>query len=215
MKFFFFLFGAFCRQRRAEWQWAERRSFVASRWTWLQAQVSDLEYRIRQQSDIYRQIRATKGSVTLGDVTEVVTPGKDSTPTTSTTAAIPSDLPNGVIDRVQTPAADVTQTAARCRPLRSYRKRKLLRTYGLQQLSRKAARLSTVRCSCYPPVTPCALCSGRYNNTEAVDPAVLPPTECLALLDHSYHSVLSFDQGQCHLSFAARSWRLVSTCSDL
>ena len=35
--------------------------------TWLQAQVSDLEYRIRQQSDIYRQTRASKGVAILGE----------------------------------------------------------------------------------------------------------------------------------------------------
>ncbi|XP_029444044.1 KAT8 regulatory NSL complex subunit 1-like isoform X2 [Rhinatrema bivittatum] len=52
--------------RRAEWQWAVERAAIICRWTWLQAQVSDLEYRIRQQTDIYRQIRANKGSVVLG-----------------------------------------------------------------------------------------------------------------------------------------------------
>ncbi|XP_062892986.1 KAT8 regulatory NSL complex subunit 1-like [Mobula hypostoma] len=52
----------------AEWRWAVERAAIVSRWNWLQAHVSDLEYRIRQQTDIYRQIRANKGSVVLGDV---------------------------------------------------------------------------------------------------------------------------------------------------
>ncbi|XP_020854864.1 KAT8 regulatory NSL complex subunit 1-like isoform X3 [Phascolarctos cinereus] len=51
----------------AEWQWALERAAIICRWTWLQAQVSDLEYRIRQQTDIYKQLRANKGPVVLGE----------------------------------------------------------------------------------------------------------------------------------------------------
>ncbi|NWZ68875.1 KANL1 protein, partial [Acrocephalus arundinaceus] len=47
-------------RRRAEWRWAADRAAIVSRWNWLQAHVSDLEYRIRQQTDIYKQIRANK-----------------------------------------------------------------------------------------------------------------------------------------------------------
>ncbi|XP_058037954.1 KAT8 regulatory NSL complex subunit 1 isoform X2 [Ahaetulla prasina] len=55
-------------RRRSEWQWAADRAAIVSRWNWLQAHVSDLEYRIRQQTDIYKQIRAHKGLVQLGEV---------------------------------------------------------------------------------------------------------------------------------------------------
>uniref|UniRef100_A0AAR2LJW2 PEHE domain-containing protein n=1 Tax=Pygocentrus nattereri TaxID=42514 RepID=A0AAR2LJW2_PYGNA len=48
--------------RRAEGRFALERASIISRWTWLQAQISDLEYRIRQQADIYRQIRNSKVS---------------------------------------------------------------------------------------------------------------------------------------------------------
>ncbi|CAI5789299.1 Hypothetical predicted protein [Podarcis lilfordi] len=44
------------------------RAAIICRWTWLQAQVSDLEYRIRQQTDVYKQLRANKGPVVLGDL---------------------------------------------------------------------------------------------------------------------------------------------------
>lgn len=53
--------------RRAEGRYAVDRSSIISHWNWLQAHVSDLEYRIRQQTDIYRQIRANKGPVLLGE----------------------------------------------------------------------------------------------------------------------------------------------------
>uniref|UniRef100_A0A8C5PG99 PEHE domain-containing protein n=1 Tax=Leptobrachium leishanense TaxID=445787 RepID=A0A8C5PG99_9ANUR len=52
---------------RAEWHWALERAAIICRWTWLQAQVSDLEFRIRQQTEIYKQIRCAKGGVVLGD----------------------------------------------------------------------------------------------------------------------------------------------------
>ncbi|XP_063156689.1 KAT8 regulatory NSL complex subunit 1 isoform X1 [Candoia aspera] len=55
-------------RRRSEWQWAADRAAIVSRWNWLQAHVSDLEYRIRQQTDIYKQIRANKGLVLLGEM---------------------------------------------------------------------------------------------------------------------------------------------------
>ncbi|KAM7174431.1 KAT8 regulatory NSL complex subunit 1 isoform 2-T2 [Macrochelys suwanniensis] len=51
---------------RAECQWAMERAAIICQWTWLQAQISDLEYRIRQQTDIYKQLRANKGPVVLG-----------------------------------------------------------------------------------------------------------------------------------------------------
>ncbi|XP_075032970.1 KAT8 regulatory NSL complex subunit 1 isoform X2 [Mixophyes fleayi] len=54
-------------KRRCEWIWAQERADVVSRWNWLQAHVSDLEYRIRQHTDFYRQLRAGKGQVVLGD----------------------------------------------------------------------------------------------------------------------------------------------------
>ncbi|XP_064361685.1 KAT8 regulatory NSL complex subunit 1-like isoform X2 [Dromaius novaehollandiae] len=54
------------RRHHAECQWAMERAAIICRWTWLQAQISDLEYRIRQQTDIYKQLRANKGPVVLG-----------------------------------------------------------------------------------------------------------------------------------------------------
>ncbi|XP_072858803.2 KAT8 regulatory NSL complex subunit 1 [Pogona vitticeps] len=55
-------------RRLAERQWAVERAAIICRWTWLQAQVSDLEYRIRQQTDVYKQLRANKGPVVLDDL---------------------------------------------------------------------------------------------------------------------------------------------------
>ncbi|XP_030065633.1 KAT8 regulatory NSL complex subunit 1-like protein isoform X2 [Microcaecilia unicolor] len=49
----------------SEWVWLVDRARVGSRWTWLQAQISELEYKIQQLTDIHNQIRATKGMVIL------------------------------------------------------------------------------------------------------------------------------------------------------
>lgn len=255
---------------------------MASRWTWLQAQVSDLEYRIRQQSEIYKQIRHTKGSVLLGeppvpeDLTKTVKQAKSGklSPLDAKIANLekknevsPCNIStllmnvnrqasrltqslgnclspvqgtaltdeklkghnhtkplNGVINSGQLatngndsditdspstvgpggdasslemyPALDMSCQAARCRPVRSYRKRKLLRTAGLHQISRKAARLSSVKCQCYPPVMSCPMCGGRYNNVQSIDPDVMPLNERVSLVDPAFHPVLSFNQGE-------------------
>lgn len=267
--------------QRAEWRWALERASVAARWTWLQAQVSDLEYRIRQQNDIYRQIRASKGAVVLGDqpahdeksrnqqrggrrtgimdkgnpveqnemspcdmstllsnvarqssqVTQQLGQGGVLTPLSSPSESASMSLkcsagrsskdlvpvpgkgnpiPNGLLENTCTGGSHTPETkqlqangenppdpscqASRCRPVRSYRKRKLLRTTGLHLVSRKAARMATIKCHCYPPFVPCALCGGRYNNVMSLDPEVMPLHERVALLDSSFHPVLSFGQ---------------------
>ncbi|XP_066529971.1 KAT8 regulatory NSL complex subunit 1 isoform X2 [Hoplias malabaricus] len=65
--------------RRAEGRYAVDRASIISHWNWLQAHVSDLEYRIRQQTDIYRQIRANKGPVVLGESSVCESVAEDST----------------------------------------------------------------------------------------------------------------------------------------
>ncbi|XP_034073387.1 KAT8 regulatory NSL complex subunit 1-like isoform X3 [Gymnodraco acuticeps] len=60
--------------KRAESRYTVERAAIISHWNWLQAHISDLEYRIRQQTDIYRQIRASKGSVELGGLSSSAVP---------------------------------------------------------------------------------------------------------------------------------------------
>ncbi|XP_068877900.1 KAT8 regulatory NSL complex subunit 1-like protein isoform X2 [Aphelocoma coerulescens] len=49
----------------SESKWLADRARIGSRWTWLQAQISELEYKIQQLTDLHRRIRATKGMVVL------------------------------------------------------------------------------------------------------------------------------------------------------
>ncbi|KFV65779.1 KAT8 regulatory NSL complex subunit 1-like, partial [Dryobates pubescens] len=52
----------------SEWKWLADRARIGSRWTWLQAQISELEYKIQQLTDLHRQIRATKGMVIIEEL---------------------------------------------------------------------------------------------------------------------------------------------------
>ncbi|CAH2229784.1 jg5800 [Pararge aegeria aegeria] len=46
-------------EKRALWTWQKTRASIASRWCWLQVQVQELEYKIRQHNDLHRQVLPT------------------------------------------------------------------------------------------------------------------------------------------------------------
>ncbi|KYO46553.1 KAT8 regulatory NSL complex subunit 1 isoform C [Alligator mississippiensis] len=205
-------------RRRSEWRWAADRAAIVSRWNWLQAHVSDLEYRIRQQTDIYKQIRANKGasaSQLLENLGTSAANASESLPSKPCGALRPV---NGVINTLQpglaehaqgdgpdaeellhkkqrlnmvsSPPSDATCVAARTRPALSYKKRRLVRPSNIVPLSKKVLRNSMARCSC--DVNPlCALCGTR----SSVSPEIqydAPLLERLSQLDSCIHPVLSF-----------------------
>jgi KAT8 regulatory NSL complex subunit 1 len=203
---------------QAQLTWSSERAMIASRWTWLQAQVSDLEYKIRQQSDIYRQLRQLKGAAvsyrsSAADVQSV--PGPKSW-VDSVMSDVRSDCGSNSetasssdAEKPATANSDASCRAARCLAVRACRQRRLLRsaTTLLQAVSqRKAAALSTVRCTaCSPPATPCALCAGRFNHTLTVG-SHQSLHERNALLDPAFHPVLSFPQGELLFFFIIDPW---------
>ncbi|CAH2281737.1 KAT8 regulatory NSL complex subunit 1-like isoform X1 [Pelobates cultripes] len=259
--------------RRAEWRWAVERAAIICRWTWLQAQVSDLEFRIRQQTEIYKQIRCTKGSVVLGDssqsedmparqivgnakgcsrvpLSSIERPCDSSSPSPvlhytdkqcsrlthsvenvlcqnpSTTTVSesqgsqkPSRQVNGLVNCVrsnvscngsvedfdlelssgkkrrpdvisQSVLIESTCVAARTRPLRGHKKRRLVRTSSVSSLSRKPPKPLSMKCSCELPVT-CILC-GRKTCAWSTPIPTVTVNERIALMDPGYHSILSF-----------------------
>jgi KAT8 regulatory NSL complex subunit 1 len=165
---------------------------------------------------LYRQIRAAKGPVTLGDqqVSSTSTslspgaprnnhmvvngfhgllpgggaPGK---PTSMTDEVVNGNLPSG---------CGPAMSSARVRPLvkSTFRKRKLLQTSGLHLVSKKAARPSTVRCGCQPPLPTCALCTGRRDPMVPQQLDLLTVPERIAQLNPTFHPVLSFPDGECY-----------------
>ncbi|KAH7640832.1 hypothetical protein HUG17_8301 [Dermatophagoides farinae] len=54
-------------RNRLSWKWCNERSQIASQWSWLQAHILDLETKLRQQTDLFRHIRTTKGTINFGD----------------------------------------------------------------------------------------------------------------------------------------------------
>lgn len=196
-------------RQSAAWRWSVDRAAVASRWTWLQAQVADLEFRIRQQTDLCRQLRRAKGDVHLEGQDPHHADDDDKAET----------KPNGLV------LSELLPGCARTRALAAgFRKRKVVVAASALASARKSARLSaTVQCPCrsvcgptspgagaadlatpsadggsvvdgptLPPLAPCLICSGRYNSVRPLDAELMTRQEKAALLDPGFHPVLSF-----------------------
>ncbi|XP_041421659.1 KAT8 regulatory NSL complex subunit 1 [Xenopus laevis] len=271
--------------QRADWRWAMERAAIICRWTWLQAQVSDLEFRIRQQTEIYKQIRCTKGSVLLGDcpqsedvasrqsvVNAAAALNQKSNGVTCPLSSVkappvenPRDLshPSHALHHVDKQCSRLTQSenvpcqnpsttplsespgsqkpshqvngllhcmrstvscngsaedldaeevlgkkrrlevlavspaltdgscvAARTRPLRAHKKRRLVRSGAVSSLSRKPQKPLSMKCSCEPPTT-CILC-GCKTHVKTIHPSTMTLNERIALMDPGYHPILSF-----------------------
>ncbi|XP_072502028.1 KAT8 regulatory NSL complex subunit 1 isoform X2 [Notamacropus eugenii] len=206
-------------RHRSEWRWAADRAAIVSRWNWLQAHVSDLEYRIRQQTDIYKQIRANK----IDSISQPL----ENVGTTNTSEALsikPCGIVrpiNGVINPLQSSLADHTPGdgsdaeellhkkqrlnlvsasadgpcgAARTRPVLSCKKRRLVRPNSIVPLSKKVHRSSTIRSSCDVNVS-CVLCGGLNSGGSTMPPEIqyeAPLLERLSQLDSCVHPVLAF-----------------------
>ncbi|XP_018341579.1 PREDICTED: uncharacterized protein LOC108748081 [Trachymyrmex septentrionalis] len=170
--------------KRAAWRYAQDRAGVASRWIWLQAQISDLEYKIRQHNDLQRQVRAAKGLVVLENAETV----------NGYSGALP-----GSTGRCNSSESELP--ASRTRPFiwNFYRKRKLLQVDRLHEVSKRAAKASTVRCNCDHVLPACALCTGRLDPMQPQEPIEqLSVQERVALVDSSFHPVLSFSDEIVH-----------------
>lgn len=113
------------RSKRAAYKYAKDRGAVASRWCWLATQISELDYKIRQHTDLRKHIKDNKGIVTLE---EVATNESHLSMNVYNVDSDIEDLPEGL--------------AARVRPFAktSFRKRKLVKTTNLHQTSKKAGR---------------------------------------------------------------------------
>lgn len=79
-----------CSARRAAYRWARDRAKIASRWSWLLAQISDLEYRIRQHHELHLLLKMSTGAVEF-EGTETSDTSKATTSEETTTAATTID----------------------------------------------------------------------------------------------------------------------------
>nr|XP_049703533.1 KAT8 regulatory NSL complex subunit 1 [Helicoverpa armigera]XP_049703534.1 KAT8 regulatory NSL complex subunit 1 [Helicoverpa armigera]XP_049703535.1 KAT8 regulatory NSL complex subunit 1 [Helicoverpa armigera]XP_049703536.1 KAT8 regulatory NSL complex subunit 1 [Helicoverpa armigera]XP_049703537.1 KAT8 regulatory NSL complex subunit 1 [Helicoverpa armigera]XP_049703538.1 KAT8 regulatory NSL complex subunit 1 [Helicoverpa armigera] len=180
-------------EKRALWSWQRKRASIASRWCWLQAQVQELEYRIRQHNELHAQVRENKGPVEFeGEPVayEGSLPGSEP----------PDDHPS-------------RETCARVRPLRreTFKKRKLLQMHNLHIATQKAAKPSDINCSCEQGMESCAVCTGRVEPTQPAPPlCTVPPRLRIAAVDPGFHPVLSDIKdvpASVHMSaLAPRAW---------
>ncbi|XP_041938237.1 KAT8 regulatory NSL complex subunit 1 [Alosa sapidissima] len=198
--------------RRAEGRYAVERSAIISHWNWLQAHVSDLEYRIRQQAEIYKQIRASKGAVELaepapcelstdmepspcaapenGDSERTVNPAAE--PNHSRTPKSINGIPNSAEDGSDRKPLGVTPdptcVAARTRPLLSCRRRRLVHPNVLPNLTGKVPKACVAGCGVN---TSCLMCGGSRPPQPPPPPLELSLPERLAHLDSGIHPILS------------------------
>ncbi|XP_052053191.1 KAT8 regulatory NSL complex subunit 1 isoform X4 [Apodemus sylvaticus] len=204
-------------KRRSEWRWAADRAAIVSRWNWLQAHVSDLEYRIRQQTDIYKQIRANKIESVSQPSENHGIPISHITESLSTKSCGALRPVNGVVNSLQpvladqvpgdssdaeeqlhkkqrlnlvSSSSDGTCVAARTRPVQSCKKRRLVRPSSIVPLSKKVHRNVRSGCDVNPS---CALCgSGSVNTMPPEIHYEAPLLERLSQLDSCVHPVLAF-----------------------
>jgi hypothetical protein len=160
---------------------------------------------------MYRQLRANKGSIAFfckesstvnnssNSSHENVSKSQNGSNSNQTSEPPHSSIPLDSKDSSSSGEQEI-YNCARVLPLKQMRKRKLVRSSNaLLGATRKIARYSTVQCSCtnYPRyVSPCTLCSGRYSYLQVIDTDCMPHYERYALLDPSYHPVLSLPNGE-------------------
>ncbi|XP_016368810.1 KAT8 regulatory NSL complex subunit 1 isoform X1 [Sinocyclocheilus rhinocerous] len=193
--------------RRAEGRFARERATIISHWTWLQAQISDLEYRIRQQVDIYRQLRASKGLVELGDsvpscqrteTNENVLTSATSHNFTESQSRLTDTSENDISVSSVTEMSgtcpsnlDSSCTSARTRPLLTCRRRRLIHPNTVHNLNGKVQRVSfSPLCVCEVNGS-CVMCGGAPPLSKPDLPFDRPLLERVAHQDCSIHPILS------------------------
>ncbi|XP_017310191.1 uncharacterized protein LOC108257179 isoform X3 [Ictalurus punctatus] len=163
-----------------EWQWMRERAWLGSRWVWLQAQVSELEYGIRALTELYTHLRQGKVSQLRA---------VHSVPGTPLRAPRPSPHDCRFRKRVSQDSAPSSQTphsptssAARVRPFLRHRRHRLIRLECCPALASKAV---TTPCCCEPPAV-CVLCGPPHPPAEGTS-----TWTCRKGPDQRIHPVLS------------------------
>ncbi|XP_060719913.1 KAT8 regulatory NSL complex subunit 1 [Tachysurus vachellii] len=185
--------------RRAEGRFALERASIISRWTWLQAHISDLEYRIRQHTDISRQIRTSKGSVELGDVASSYQTKTEKVKAQCATGDLSqanrsmNELFHSATETSDvklSPSPESSCSAARVRPLISCKRRRLVQPGMLQNLNSKVQRVCFSRSVC-DVNSVCMMCGGSQLHPKADLQFDRPLLDTVALQDPSVHPTLS------------------------
>ncbi|XP_062858682.1 KAT8 regulatory NSL complex subunit 1 [Trichomycterus rosablanca] len=195
--------------RRAEGRLALERASIISRWTWLQAHISDLEYRIRQQSDILRQIRAGKGVVELESPCSSADPARTERVEDQVSQSGRGDMnpasrcdepynrllysaaePSEPSDAAASSSSDGGCSTARVRALISCKRRRLVQPGTFQALNSKVPKMCSQTRPC--DINPwCWTCGNGWRGPTRELEFRRPLVERVSLLDYSIHPSLS------------------------
>lgn len=142
--------------KRAAYRWARDRAKIASRWTWLLAQISDLEYRIRQHQELYYLLKKNNGPATfeddepmpivpldIGSVNGCRNMLNSNIRIPVTTPQLGNIANNGMKkfdDDITITEETVGSARTRAFKRNAFKKRKLLQSTNLHKISRRAAR---------------------------------------------------------------------------
>lgn len=188
--------------------------------------MSALEYKIHHYTEIYKKLRTTKCQVVLQnnlttEATATVTAngapllvktnnatvvlngyhGSLSATSKATTAEnVSTTVP---ADGTVSPCCDSDDACSRTRPLlrSKFRKRNIIRLDEAQNgvVNGAYTKYASIRCDCVPPLS-CVLCVNRGPGVDLSNQHVcanlLPVQSKIALLEPTYHPVLSFPQGE-------------------
>lgn len=184
--------------------------------------MSALEYKIHHYTEIYKKLRSTKGQVVLQNN---VTTDQNGTVLVKTNNANMHVVLNGYHGSLATVAASATvqksepecaatascgesdDACSRTRPLlrSKFRKRTIIRLDELPNghvagaASPKYTKYASIRCDCVPPLN-CVLCANRGPGVDLSNQHMrtnlLPVQSKIALLEPTFHPVLSFPQGE-------------------
>ncbi|OPJ80213.1 hypothetical protein AV530_002582 [Patagioenas fasciata monilis] len=202
----------------SEWKWLADRARIGSRWTWLQAQISELEYKIQQLTDLHRQIRATKSAQLSEIISSLIAPLPPASSSLSSKTWRHKQLLNGISfrasdnrevssssswlldhqhikkrrrDRTRLRSLSVANvsTSARTRPLLSFQKRKLYKMHGAS-FGNQQTLPSRDASFPYKTQLPCMMPASALNSSEySMESQIL---DYVQELDSSFHPVLSF-----------------------
>ncbi|XP_043191943.1 uncharacterized protein LOC122365091 [Amphibalanus amphitrite] len=177
-------------RKRALWRWSSERSALACRWSWLTAQVTDLEFRVRQLRQLHRQLRASNPRPVPGRPTRAA-----ATPSPSPELGGAGDASSAALadrqkasEAIEAGAEDGDGQCARSRPRPSAPRR---RVFTVGRAARRSVGGAPARCRCDPGVDSCPICAGRPDCGGRVRPEVQPVRERRALLSAGHHPVLS------------------------
>src|SRR2546430_184957 len=158
---------------------------------WLIAQVADLEFKIRQQNEMYRSLRLTKGPIVLEARAAPESTSQDLSnippePGISSQGAVNSCNQSSLGSSSPPHPSQEPSQCVRTMPVRSLRRKLVRSSTALAGVTRKNARFSTVQCSCNSVssfVSPCVLCNGKYCFVQVIDTDCMPVPERAAILD--------------------------------